>query len=608
MSSNSNITYSVRYGPSLESRNATIVAEYDIPFSEVITCEQFISCCRGLIGDKDVHLDVESNSIDFRSAVVVIAKCFLDFAGPCELDISDETLSNQRVRVLLGFYDAQTSMQVCDAALRTAFIAFAPEAEAAKIRPAVVDLIRQTKEMVMLRHPDLIARALIQAAHKREIPVSQVEAGSRTWRYGQGSAGVNFIEAANENDSITGVQWANNKFQSNQVITRLGLPGVMHAIAGTVEQAQQIAKQLGYPVVVKPISGRKGQGITANIINEAELQRAFAKCKQSANQPILIERAIPGDDHRIVVIGGKFKWAVRRRSPRVMGDGQRTIRELLAVENKKRTDEDVAAGFVTSLAIDNDMETVLAKQGLGVDDIPQPNRNVMLRSVANTATGGTIEDISDQVHPDNIAMVETLARAFQLDTVGVDYITTDISESWCHNHSAIIEVNTAPGFSSNARAEMIIDAKFAPGSQGRIPVVGLIDCAAEIANLVIAVFEKHGLSTGYTDNETTRLGQAPRVKQQKNLASRINSLTLDPGCDGIVFSESTENIQAYGFPMDQADLLLVGGGQIQVESMLKLLGRCAPQIIDRIENGNLRPEVTSEIEAMLVRYAELGKA
>jgi cyanophycin synthetase len=312
--------------------------------------------------------------------------------------------------------------------------------------------VEHAETMIRIYQPDFIACALMRAARKRGVPVYPVSPGSRIWLYGQGSAGLRFFEVANQRDSFTRSLLARNKFLSNQFITRLGFPGATHGIAKDPQSALHIAQKRGFPVVVKLLDLGKGRGVTTEISSGAELAAAFAKAIAASPKGALVERHIRSEDHRLAVIGGKLAWAVQRSPPRMVGDGSHTIAELIEEENRRRNDADVAAGFVTRLAIDADMLAVLSKQGFALEDRPQPGTSVRLRSIPNTSTGGQISDCTPSVHPDNREMVESIARGLRMDMLGIDFVTPDISRSWRELDCAVIEVNARPGFSSDERA------------------------------------------------------------------------------------------------------------------------------------------------------------
>ena len=127
---------------------------------------------------------------------------------------------------------------------------------------------------------------------------------------------------------------ARNKYLGNQLVKQLGFPGSAHGLAHSPEQAVQIANQLGFPVVIKPVDAGKGQGVVSGITTTEELTSVFANANQHSNGGVIVERHVPGDSHRLAAIGGEFRWAVRLIPLHVMGDGKRTVAELLEIRNQ----------------------------------------------------------------------------------------------------------------------------------------------------------------------------------------------------------------------------------------------------------------------------------
>jgi cyanophycin synthetase len=452
-----------------------------------------------------------------------------------------------------------------------------------------------------MRQPDFIARALMRVARKRSIPVYPVAPGSRIWLYGQGKLGSHFFEAANHRDSFTGARLTGNKYMSNLLVTRLGLPGVKHGIARDAQAAAQIATQLGFPVVVKPTDRGKGIGVTANITTLEELTEAYAKASEQTARGVLVERHVRGDDHRIAVFGGRFARAVRRSPPRVVGDGQRTVAELIERENEGRSDADVAAGFVNRLAIDADMVAVLAKQRLKPEDRPEAGRVVQLRSIANVATGGTISDCSASIHPANKQLADTIARSFHMDALGIDFMTPDITKSWREVECAVLEVNSTPGFSSDDRAEAILREAFPPGTDGRIPSFVLIGAASPLVERVANAFQAAGRCVGSTDATVTTLGGQLRFKDARSLPQRVLALVLDGACEALVIGASPTDLEQHGFPLDHCDVAAIAEGTQIREPLRRLIGDCATTTLYGVTEGNSDTTVLSMVARVLRR-------
>lgn len=570
------IEFRVIEGPSDVADHAAVVAEYERPFAdsvpartlaqalgEACTLPAFAAAARA------------DEALGFDAAAVALARVLADIDGPADLAIEAGTAGDGRSRLVLAYHDAQATVLVARTALRVAFALFAHARGAAAQLAPVAGEVATVQAAVQRRGPDFIDRAMMRVARARGIPWLAVSPGTRVWRYGQGSAGAVFFESSGLRDSFVGVRLAQDKFQSLQWLRRLGLPVPEHALVQSWPEALEAAGQLGWPVVVKPVDGRKGEGVAAHVLDVDELRPAFEAARAAAERGVLVERHLPGEDHRIAVFGGRVQWVVRRSPPTVHGDGRRTVAELIEAENANRTDADVAAGFVARIEVDDDLQRVLAKQGLTLDACPEDGRRVRLRAIANTATGGTITDCTDRLHPDVRDLAETVARNFGLDALGLDFMTTDIAQSWRDVPGAVIEVNSTPGFSSDGRAEIILGEKIPPGSEGRVPTVVLVDASAAASEQAVAALHAAGLRVGVTDERETLLEGRPRCRPTDDLHARVRALLLDAACDAVVVAATSATVARLGFPLDRCALALLPEGGAVAESVQALVERCA---------------------------------
>lgn len=75
------------------------------------------------------------------------------------------------------------------------------------------------------------------------------------------------------------------------------------------QDAQAAAEWIGWPVVTKPLSGNHGRGVTTVIANLADLEVGFeaalARVRDDSGA-VIVESYIKGEDHRMLVIGGKL--------------------------------------------------------------------------------------------------------------------------------------------------------------------------------------------------------------------------------------------------------------------------------------------------------------
>jgi cyanophycin synthetase len=197
---------------------------------------------------------------------------------------------------------------------------------------------------------------------------------------------------------------------------------------------------------------------------------------------VIVESFITGDDHRMLVVNGELVAVSKRVPGHVMGDGVHTIEQLMEEVNRDPRRGIGHEKVLTRLVLDHQAETLLAKKGYTKNTVPTDGERVFLRSTGNLSTGGTATDVTDLVHPDNVEMAERAVKAIGLDVGGVDFLTTDITESYKDIGGAICEINAAPGYRmhmapSEGRPRDVagptLDMLFPPGSPSRIPIAAV---------------------------------------------------------------------------------------------------------------------------------------
>jgi len=420
-------------------------------------------------------------------------------------------------------------------------------------------------------------RAMAEAAERRDIPWFRISP-SRYVQLGQGRAQEHIIETLVRGQSAIALELCGNKANSFVLLGAVGLPVGQFATVSDENSALGAAERIGYPVVLKPVSGRKGDSVYANLRDAAELRRALASV---ANQrrPFLLQSFFPGDDHRLLVVSGRFVAAARRIPASVAGDGKRTVTELVEEANK---DPRRGHGFRTIMApieIDGEARRVLSQQDLTPDSVPPPGVLVRLRATANIATGGTAVDVTDQVHPDNAAAAIKAATVLGLQIAGVDFLSPDISRSWREAGGGICEVNSVVGLQPHWLGDLtrdvvgpILETIYPPGENGRIPtamitgtkgkstVAMMLSHILVCAGHTVAAATSDGVTVG---GETIGLGDAAAV-------SGADAVLRDPTVTAAVLETARGGLLLRGMYLDRCDvaaLLNVEREQIDMEGI-----------------------------------------
>ena len=569
-------------GPSVFAPFAAIVAEFAIPTamepSRGGTLPEVI--CARLPEAVMARIQTLDWGSPFETLVAGLAQALQDWHGSNNLPCQISRTPSGRGLVYLGYYDEQATAQALQLGYELALVAYAQGQQAVDANSALLARLVQLGAVMQARQPRELDRAMIRAAQAREIPFYRVVPGERMFQYGQGKYGRHFLGTGSQCDSDTGILLQENKAISNFLVRRLGFPGVEHGVADTADTAIRLAGGIGYPVVIKPIDGRQGQGVTAGVTSEEEVARAFAEANAISPGQVIVERFVEGENSRLVVHGGRFSYAYKRFPPRLVGDGEHTVTELIDLENQRRG-ETAVEGIPKQLKVDSAMIAFLQKQNLRLNDRVSAGQVVTLRNLANVYTGGTAVVVTDRVHAGNREMAEAIARCFRLDTVGIDFLTADLTKSWREVRCAVIEVNSSPTFAlADTQARLPLERAFPGTSAGRIPSVVVVSTEPAQVKEVVPVLQREGLVVGFVDRASSSLGGEPRVMEHVRLAERVQALLLDPACEALVVACTPEEIIEQGLPLDRCDLCVIEPQVKSWQPLRGLLEQCSGRIIE----------------------------
>jgi D-alanine-D-alanine ligase-like ATP-grasp enzyme len=237
------------------------------------------------------------------------------------------------------------------------------------------------------------------------------------------------------------LKWMDDKGIMKIKFLKEGLPVAKGGVAFTKKHALEIFNGLKKPVITKPNLGSRSRHTMIHINTPEELIIGFKKAKQ-LSPLVIIEEELNGYLFRGTLIGGKLAGVVRRDQPEVKGDGIHTIRELMNEENKRPERE---GPIFHKITIDKEADVELKRQNVKLDDILEKDKVVTFSQKTSRGCGGTTTEVTDITHPDNVAMLEHVAKFLDDPLIGVDFIIEDITKSWKEEqHCGIIECNSLP--------------------------------------------------------------------------------------------------------------------------------------------------------------------
>lgn len=421
--------------------------------------------------------------------------------------------------------------------------------------PADFDIKRELVELIdfaQRRQLGPSTGSLVKAAEARDIPWMRLNDYSLI-QLGHGKYQQRIQATVTSNTRHIAVEIASDKEETNRILGDLGLPVPRQHLARSPDAAVRAAERLGFPVVVKPLDANHGRGVSLDLKTPDEVRAAFERAREHARTAV-VENFITGFDHRMLVVNGQLIAVAKRVPGHVVGDGERTVAQLVAKVN-----EDPRRGIghekvLTRLELDAQAETMMAKKGVTRDTVLPRGEVLFLRGTGNLSTGGTAIDLTDVVHPDNKDMAVRAARAIGLDVCGVDFITPDISQSYRDVGGGICELNAAPGFRMHVAptegkprdvAGPVMDMLFPPGSPAKIPIAvvtgtnGKTTTARMLAHIQKMAGHTVGLTTTdgvYIDGEKTVTGDmtGPQSAQMVLRDPNVDCAVLETARGGIL--------------------------------------------------------------------------
>jgi len=244
-----------------------------------------------------------------------------------------------------------------------------------------------------------------------------------------------------------------DKWSTNTIIERLGLPMPKWQILHNESDIEKIWKEYEKPVVIKPTGLTGGKGVSVGIDTIEQAKKAFLRAKKETDNKIrspwqtkiMIQEQVAGEDYRLLVINGKLEIATKRIPAFIVGDGKKNIKELIEETNlDPRRDITNPAHILKPIIIDEPLLDLLEKNHLTLDSIPEKDMKVFVRNIASMSQGGITEDFTDNVSKEIKILVESIAQSIHAFALGVDVMCKDLSKPLTKENGAILEINTMP--------------------------------------------------------------------------------------------------------------------------------------------------------------------
>jgi cyanophycin synthetase len=408
--------------------------------------------------------------------------------------------------------------------------------------------------------------SVVEEAVARDIPFIRLNEASLV-QLGWGAEQRRIQATLSGRTSALGVEIADDKFLTKTLLGPAGIPVPEGSVVHSLQEAVAAAKELGFPVTVKPLVGNHGRGTSVRVAGEEDVGPAFESACRIFPR-VVVEKFLEGLDFRILVIGHRMVAASLRTPAHVVGDGKHTVGELIEEVNRNELRGFGHENLLTYITPDAMTERLLREGGLDLDSVPENGRIVRLKSTANLSMGGTAEDVTDTVHSANRFMAERISRVIDLDIIGIDIIAPTLETPILENGGAVIEVNAAPGFRMHLSpvngtprqvAIPVVDMLFGSEGHGRIPLAAVTGTNGKTTTvrLISHLLRTIGRSVGSTTTDGIKIATHTVMRGDYAGPEGAGVVLRDPSVDAAVVEVSRGGILRRGLGYDRADVAVV---------------------------------------------------
>jgi cyanophycin synthetase len=369
---------------------------------------------------------------------------------------------------------------------------------------------------------------------------------------------------------ILAVELACDKEGTKTILKDGGIPVPRGTVIQYLDELSAAIEEVGgFPIVIKPLDGNHGRGISIDVKTQQEAEEAYDLASAaSKTRSVIVERYYKGSDHRILVINGKVAAVAERIPAHVVGDGRSTIEELIEITNQDPNRGDGHANVLTKITIDKTALNVLEKQGYELTSILPQGAIAYLRATANLSTGGIAVDRTDEIHPENVWIAQRVAKLIGLDIAGIDVVTEDIRKPLKEVDGVIVEVNAAPGFRMHVApsrglprniAAPVIDMLFPPGTPSRVPILAITGTNGKTttSRLISHICRQTGKVVGFTTTDGVYIDDYLVEKGDNTGPYSASMILKDPTVEIAVLETARGGILRSGLAFNQCDVGVV---------------------------------------------------
>ena len=298
------------------------------------------------------------------------------------------------------------------------------------------------------------AMIIINEARRRGIGVEVLDAENGYFSLSHGGRSVTCRESLTEMTSAIAMSRCADKEVTTKMLREVGVNVPKQLVVDDPSEVRSFFDTYN-TVVVKPAEGEQGRGVHVRLTDFSSVKKAITEARKTGDK-VIIEEFFDGLDLRIVVINYEVVAAAIRRPAQVIGTGEHTIKELIKKQSRRRA---AATGGESKIPLDSETKRCISEAGYSLEYILPAKHALAVRNTANLHTGGTIHDVTDELHPELAKAAQKAARILDIPVTGIDFIV----KSHDKPEYVFIEANERPGLANHEpqpTAERFVDFLF----------------------------------------------------------------------------------------------------------------------------------------------------
>jgi len=427
--------------------------------------------------------------------------------------------------------------------------------------PGTIEKLRELADKLCLGPS---TTSIVDAAGERGIPFIRLNEGNLV-QLGYGAGHRRIWTAETDSTSAIAESISRDKDLTKTLLTSCGVPVPEGRVVTSPEDAWEAAEEIGVPVAVKPTDANHARGVSLELTLREQVEAAYHVADREGSE-VMVERYVPGIEHRLLVVGNRVVAASRGETASVVGDGKSTIVQLIEtqINSDPRCGEDESFPL-EPIRVEREpaVQLELQRQGFGPESIPPAGKKVLIIRYGNLA-----DDVTDEVHPEVAEAATLAARVVGLDIAGVDIVAEDISRPLEEQRGAIVEVNAGPGLLMHLKpakgkprpvGEAIVDSLFPAGGKGRIPIVGIAGSRDNslIARMVSWLIQLTGKHVGLACRDGLYLDKRQVEKKDSANWAAGQRLLINRSVEAAVFENGPAMILGEGIAYDRCQVGIV---------------------------------------------------